>query len=449
MKYLGAIIALAVSSYSLFAQTEVSSYDKAREVVKHLEALKSCDLSRIWPGYTWENKFNSVLLVSTKESKTFEFDNASSIFREIPFEETPSFALGGFAFNTEGKKTLSYTLDYGETFDAAFRLLVHENFHFFGQDKIGRVAESGRATRADIFPFNPMPRMYRAMVNFYLAETLKNPEQKDDLLSKAKYWNELHKKEFLDDYISTGNLDMTEGSATYAEVLSLSMAKNNCDASKESILKMFFLGPDHVYDFFDISMSDKAGQSYLGGMLAYMIDDLLYQGGFDLKVKAEKNIQPIDELLSSLKPLQTPAHKEIEQSIQEEFLLLNTQTKADVDLFKENKEKGMILISQPSSLEGDEGGSFTVDGFVAVDEVTFGFTEIYQMFQRSFKTPFIKAKFSGVNLYETTQNECGENQLMYWVNETTIENDTLIAKSDVIELAAIRFEQKESMVCIK
>ena len=450
MKYLGVVIALAVSSFSLFAQTEVSAYEKAFEVVKNLETLKSCDFEKIWPGYTWANKFDSVLLVSTNNSKSFELDYKTFSMKEIPFEKTPSFALGGFAESSIGeKKYISYSLDYGDTYYDTLALLVHENFHYYGQEGIKGVPESIRATRADVYPFNPLPRLYRSMINFYLSEALKKPEQKTEFISKAKFWNNLHKTEFFDDYISVGNLDMIEGSATYAEALTIAMARNNCSLTKEATSAMLFTKPDNVYDFYTYFESDKAGQAYLGGMLAYMVDDLLFDGTLNLKKMTMEGKQPMDQLFTHFEAVETSVNEEINQSIDDDYRAINEEAKIDVDQYLENKNKGMIAISQPLRLQGDMGGSFSVNGFIAVDEAKYGFAEIYQSYKRSFETPTIKAKFTGVNLYETTENECGKEQMVYWVDEAQIKDGILSAKAEKLELTATDFEQKADMICIK
>lgn len=450
MKCLIPILVFTTLSFSLYAQTRISAGEKVFEMAQNLKTLKSCDLEKIWPNYHWKNKFNSVLFVSSEDSKSYELDYGALVMNEIPFESTPPFALGGFSMSSIGnKKYISYSLDYGDTSQELLALLVHENFHFYGQDEIKEVPENIRATRADIYPFNPVPRIYRSMINFHLSEALRKPEEKMNQIGKAKFWNDLHRNEFFNDYISVGNLDITEGSAMYAEVLTLAMSQNNCELSKATIRSMLFQTEDSIYDFYTFYESDKAGQAYLGGMLAYLVDDLLFDGALQLKQKTLQGKQPMNELFIPFDSIESLVNEEIKQSINDDYRAMNEEARSAVDQYQENKHKGMIAISQPSPLEGDAGGSFSVSGFIAVDEDRYGFAEVYSDYRRKVQTPTISAHFDGVHFYQTTINECGKNQLVYWVEDIQINGSMLKASGNKVELTSTRFEQKTELICVK
>jgi uncharacterized protein YdaT len=440
------IMGLAVLNNAYAADIESLFSDVAEKITK----FKTCDLDKVWPGYSWDNKFDAFMFSSQLNERTFIWDYNHSI--EIPFEydQTPSFAYSRYSHSVsdiDGKDYVSFNFDNVRenklrSAEYILSLLFHENFHYFGQTEI---LIRNRVPRGNIYPYSAKPRVYRAMVNYYLLEALKNTENKKVLLQKAKYWNEKHKSEFLKDYISTSNMDLREGSAEYAQVASLMMAYNNCKITKASIEDVMLRSGDTNNKYTRIR-SDKDGQSYLSGLYAYMIDSYLFENSKGLKKNATKGLFPIELLLEDSLVLENEMQLLVSDKVESDYKYINEEAEKVINTFQA-KDENSYIVSFSSDIRSV--GSFTVSSFINTDEEIYPYNSIMESFYGDFHTDSLEMKFDGIHLFETSKNNCGDNQTMFILkSKPKIGSDEISIDSEKIKVLSIKHKVKDQFICL-
>lgn len=443
------LILLFISA-NLFANTSLQNY--YQNLTSHLIDFKKCDLNEIWPDYSWE-AIDYFYFSSPLNTNTFLFDFKNEVNIPFVFEDTPSFSLSSYGRNVEAEKTyVSYRLDNWngselKDFDNLLSLILHENFHYFGQKNIH---EQGFTDRGDSYPYKLEPRLYRAMVIYHLSQALKKPSELDKHFSHAKYWNEKHKNEFYDDYISSGDLDLREGSATYAELYSLILIQNNCEFNQDSFNELFFNsdeGDSHITKFYHYTEFDKEGQSYIGGMLAYMLDKVYFNEAFELFKLASDAVHPIEALVKDSLVQESEMLSEIIETISPEIENMNKQAKRIVDEYEEKRKLGYSLISFNLE-EIPNQGSFRLRNFINTSESLFGFYQVMESLRATYESETTKMIVNGLNVYESSKNACGEQQYTMWVKDLKI-NDIIDYQSDEITINSQSFEIKNNIICVK
>jgi hypothetical protein len=443
---------LLLLSQSILAATPLESLFQS--VTQKLVAFKQCDLNKVWPEYSWQ-EVDYIYFSSPLNLKTFLFDFKNDV--EIPFryEDTPAFAHATYAKELIDEKVyLSYKLenwsgDGLKEESKLMKLILHENFHFFGQSNI-REQISYATGRGDTYPYQIKPRLYRAMVIYHLAQALKLPTMMDLELSYAKFWNQKHKVEFPEDFISTGNMDLREGSATFSELYSYILMNNNCEFNRVTFNELFFLedmGETHIAKFYHYTEADKDLQSYYGGMLAYMIDQLLLQSTSKLKERSGKGEFPIEALLEAYNETESKLKENIQQNISNVINIANNEVKNIVDEYQENKAKGYYLVSfDPYEIPSQ--GSYRLRKFIQTNEREFGFFEIMQEVQAHYESDSTKIIVEGANSYSMNSNDCGEYQDTYWIKDLKI-GDEISYSSPNISIESNKFIVKDNMICLK
>lgn len=444
------IIALLIS-FNVFAHGTPNEYYQS--LTKDLLIFKSCDLTQIWEDYSWD-RIDYFFFTSPINQTTFKFDFQKEVDIPMRFEETPGFALSTYGkdFKDENRLDVAYKLDSWrgddlKDYDQLMKLILHENFHFVGQ---GKIKEQGSSPRGDNYPYKVEPRLYRAMVIYHLSQALKKQANVLPHLSKAKYWNEKHRKEFYEDYVAVGDLDLREGSASYVEILSHIFMKNDCEFSQSSFDEMFFdpeLGESHIVDHFYYTEDDKSGQSYIGGMLAFMIDYVLFQNNFELIAKTKEAKHPIEELLANSTEEVDSYVDEVKQPVEEQVKKANEQAKEVVEFYAKAKEEGYSLVSFDGSVVNNVG-SFRLLGFINTDEATFGFNQAMKNVTALYRSEDSEVKTNAVHIYKKTENVCGQSQYSFWVKDLVV-GETIEFEDESVKIKSKNFEKKNEIICLK
>jgi hypothetical protein len=437
-------------TYSAFAASPAK--DLYQNISQKLVEFKKCDLEKVWPGYSWD-EIDYFYFSSSLSMQTFFFDFQNEVEIPLRFEDTPSFAFATYAREIiEDKTYISYKLDNWRSDGVKeeqnlMQLILHENFHFFGQKNI---KERYARDRGNSYPYKIKPRLYRAMVLYHLSQALKDPSQVDQHFAHAKYWNDKHKFEFNEDYLTTGDMDLREGTATYAELYSFIMLYNNCEFNKVTFDELFFqteYGDSHITKHYHYTEADKDGQSYAGGMLAFMLDKVLFNGAFELREQAADGIHPIEALVEDSFSEESELVTEIEEEVTNTINKANAEAKVVVDEYKELESSGYQLVSFAES-DIQTQGSFRLSAFINTDEITFGFYQVMQNLNALYENDSTRIKINGVNTYEVSQNDCGEYQYTFWVKDLIIA-DSINHKSELVKIKSENFKIKNNILCLK
>ncbi len=439
MKY----ILIILITTDVFAGVENLFRDLKTDLIKFSE----CRLDMIWNDYSWD-QLDKIYFSSQQYEKTFLFDFKNQINIPMAYEDTPSFAFSTYGHEViNSENILSYNLDDWNTQklvtkDYLLSLMFHENFHFFGQSRI----HANTVTRADIYPYQESPRIYRAMVILNLLNTLNDPSKASLYLSQAKYWNKKHQFEFETDYHEINQLDMIEGSAEYVEIFSKILLQADCHFSKE-IFDSILAKRKKWNRYF--STSEKDGQAYIGGMLAYFIDYTLFNKTKSLDIKTEQGHYPIEVLLEGYSPIASEVDKELFNLISGDIDKKNQHIKVIIDEYNFNQNQGakLILISDDNI---KVQGSYRVESFIRLREELYGFYEIYEGFSGLFKGKKSMIQLKGVHSFMSYEKKCGEHQHGFWINDPKFKVEEIIDfKSENIQIQTSSFTVDGNTICIK
>lgn len=214
-------------STSLLAKTPQS----AESMIHNFKDVSFCT-ERIWPAYTWRGY--SILGVNLENALqiALDIDHTLSIYPiSLDDLEGGEGARSTYAFfESNGKNWVSVNQAYSDDSKGEFGLFelgAHEIFHHVGQKNWKNKSSGGRGTQ---IPIHWEPRYYRAMLQKNLREAFIEPENRVVSMGKAKYWFTKWKNEFPLEVNST--TDGYEGTASYAEAISVALAKDGCDAAE-------------------------------------------------------------------------------------------------------------------------------------------------------------------------------------------------------------------------
>lgn len=207
-------------------------------------------------------------------------------------EKTINAFYNFFVYNNRLAMSIKIDQEWIDPFDLA----AHEGFHFFGQREWTSPKNSGG--RGTTYPLDYRPRYYRKMTFKKLLSYFK--EEKEDYLKEARFWFNRWKKtapEEVQNYT-----DISEGTARYVDTMSVSLAKNGCQASNEVIKADILSKVEKEYSYaFNTSDPSLDGESYSLGGLASLILELSMDDP-DWQKKAKQGVSPIEYLLKDYQP---------------------------------------------------------------------------------------------------------------------------------------------------
>lgn len=221
---------------------------------------------RIWPkmDYTKTN----LLIISINHNDgiaRYWLINVNGL-REVTADEIgplPQPAVENYAIaKILGRNGVIITLDskkLPKRHEDIFRLATHELVHGWYQAEIKPPA--GADSRHTPYPLDYRPRLYRYMAIRSLQQAVRQPKESFHLCY-AKYWFDKWQHEYKDEYQKIKNTDISEGSASYIENMSVVIEKDKTlQQVQNKLLPILNTTPDQTSSLDDESylLGDVAG----------------------------------------------------------------------------------------------------------------------------------------------------------------------------------------------
>lgn len=195
------------------------------DAIRDLHTLWVTSKDRVWPGLVIPNR---VVILQGKEGPDYVWSPAAGVVRQAQTAEIDASwrVLPVNAIEFEGQRAILANLDAptiksallrwspAKRHEFLMRLFAHETFHFLTQ------AEWGLPSAVQIgivYPGEAEPRLVRRMMFEELLLALNEPDASRTHLARAAHWHDAWKSKYS---TYTETTDVTEGSATYIEVMS-------------------------------------------------------------------------------------------------------------------------------------------------------------------------------------------------------------------------------------
>ena len=319
---LGLMLVLTVAS-SAFAAQPTKDVGKFVDSVHQMIQRHWPHMDKVWPGSDYQQHALLLLYVdddmqvkeafalTTKEQKKLSPQEYQDVNVPLP---------GGYAETTyQGMKSLVMSIDDfslnqpGEDVQT-YRTATHELVHFYHQPAPSEQAEG---SRAQAYPLDATPRLYRQMLYQNLIGAYDHIEQADVYLAKAKYWLDTWQKAYPEESEGIRGTDIMEGTAKYIENLGFFIG-DQLDAHPFHQAAGEAIPRDELFPSAD-------GESYeLGYVAALLLDKTQPDWKKDFYTKG---LSPVELLLSNRKPQEEKINQDIQQLVETEINEINEEAK--------------------------------------------------------------------------------------------------------------------------
>lgn len=289
---------------------KVKTEARVEEIAKNLYEAKVKCPDKIWPGYSWKGK--KVIFHSSESNKAWQWigDEIKFSLQEMEISKLPPHLLySAYGVDTDPKTfdmTLFINLDDErnnqaniKTGDRAYNLAGHEGFHFFEQFKLSDPWKTSTEDRTAVHPISAEARYLRSELERLLRDAYvsKDSESRTKKLQEAKAIWQKWSEEFPEEKKETEAIEIVEGSAMFAEVMSSQLGMLGCDASREKLIEgMQNYAADHMViepQNYSIEL-----ESYNLGGFSHLLLGL--SESRDWKAKIESGVPPLTQLFESV-----------------------------------------------------------------------------------------------------------------------------------------------------
>lgn len=239
-------------------------------------------------------------------------------------------------------------------------LATHEQFHtFVQQDKkdpwvsLAKFEKKtgGGGDRNETYPIVAKPRMLRAMVYNSLLAAYKNPDQRDEHLAAAAYWQQQWAQQYPDEATTDEPIALLEGTAKYVEKAAVSMAA--VDEPENA---------DQRHDYLSTTLQPmkvaaKGVEPYAIGATALLVAD---QENLDVKETLTKRpVTPQSQVLKGVKPVEQQMPPSVRNGIERQVAKTNSELAPLIEPFvadaTDNKHM-LLLMPQDKALNQNISG---------------------------------------------------------------------------------------------
>lgn len=393
-------------------------WQNSESIIQSFKNVSKCT-ERIWPGYTWAGQ--SFLSYNKKSEKQVAYSvDTNEVFRISlkDLENSDSVQAPYSKFVSKGQQWISVNEDFNRWVPGeqmTFALGAHETFHFVGQKPW--VYRSG-GSRGTPIPLQWQPRYYRALLqdNLKKAFLTKQSTELENYLGKAKYWYDQWKENFPNEVAST--TDGYEGTAEYAELISVALALKGCQAD-ESHLENYVLeqvvSRPQFADLLQLSghsQLDSEGYN-IGGLAALLLR--WHRPVPEWQSRVAQGETPVDILLEGLQPQKEERSvKEAERFIEAKD---SGQKRIDAMLgetFRILDSPNYLMISIPQAWKS---GATSFQGFFTDTERSLSYGVIAQDLSFENSSNVLKAN-SGIVLVSAETFPCNEGGWSFAILES-------------------------------
>lgn len=336
------LLALLLLAGSLPALAEKQSapmpFLKLVEGVKEHVIMRWPLINTIWPGSDYTRHNLVLFYVDEQEAVQQAWLINTQEARPLSDSETRGLTVpqpGGYAM----AKVLSapslvmsvddFSLSQPDAVSETFRTATHELVHFYHQPS---AQSQGEGSRAQSYPLQAAPRLYRQMVYQNLIMAAENPAERERALQQARYWQDRWQTEFPQEIKDIRTTDIAEGTAKYIENLGFVIQK---DMDQKTLWQKAgaLIERDALFPSSDAESYD------LGFVACLLLDQTKpgWQADFYQQGKT-----PVDALLQGFAPLQQEAPLEISKKVTAEIDAINQEAQEDM--------KDVIKARQDSSI---------------------------------------------------------------------------------------------------
>lgn len=359
--------------------TSLAHASRINEVRTLLENSVYACPDRIWNGVDWRAARITLVSPSTGTGMTLQHGQV-----EMLNEEASKAFTSGYKIENRG---VIVNVDYAQSAQDAFALLVHEGFHAFGQAEFEQSTEG----RTEIYPAKYEPRLEReeltrALISHFRGEA--------GALERAAAWHRRHAshKEQL-------GSDVIEGSAEYVEKVSTVIAKLGCDVSEKVLM-------DQVVE----SLAEQGGafdkeyEHYRIGALGFLLARPQMQ---KILSQVEDDLLPLDIIFKQVKPADDiSADSLLDHAAEMTVSMANRQSEDVMNPIKEHMAAGKALVFVPYK---GLRGSFVHRGSFKSEETTY------------FQNLELETKNGKIEGHGFSAKACGDQQGFMVVTEQAIE----------------------------
>lgn len=384
---------------------------------------------RVWPGLAAVWRPARILFTSRKANGAWLF--AGGVVSRVDIA-----TLGGewFAlFNNgelSGAPTLGIGLDEMDRMndldhtpgrpDFAIIITPHEAFHYFGQ-RSWRIDKVERRVR---FPESWRPEFLRNVI----VESVRAAARTSggtSLGHASAYWHEL-RDQFGDEMAASRGLDVLEGSAEYATLMTLALADVGCDATDDVLRTAALTRVDAL-----VRGKGPYRDNYDIGVVAGV---LLHADGNAWTADVVRGTPPVDLLLRDVPRLPTSAHGDLVAQSKRTVAARNAKRAPVIEARKArltSREQVRVVVSS-TWIEG----SFQSEAHIRLPAgtgVSTAYIDVHAQFATSDAT-FVRA--TGHVIAEGVANPCGIDNSWVLTVPTTSVNEAagrFSASTDTVE----------------
>jgi hypothetical protein len=356
---------------------------------------------RVWPGMP--GREFQVLLVDFRGRRALLWNDLRDGFRgeprlsSLPYDDLPPIFTSGSEYQfgeLYGKTTLGFAYDPKADPSWSAEVVAHEAFHRYVQGTWS-VAGGGMA-RGIRYPEPWGPRYLRRELIRSLRDAA---DGKPGALAGAAAWQARLAEEFPDSLRETRAVDLSEGTAEYAGVMTAAVAAAGCGAGESTLVAAAARRVRGRWE-----SPDKEEESYALGVLAGL--SLRARGAKGWEAAAAAGIPPAEFLLAGIPPGDPAGDVDLAAETKREVAAANRAVREKIEPFLSPPEGDEFLVAVPSAWMQ---GSFETTGFVTFPAEGGSGRSFVLDITAAFVSPSYGSRLmlSGLTA-ETTGSPCGE-----------------------------------------
>lgn len=268
----------------------------ARQIQRHWPHM-----AQVWPGLDYD-RHNLILFVIDDDNQVQQaWQISTQATNQLTSEEYANLAVpqdGGFEkLDFAGQPSISASLSQRSLAttnpEEFYRFITHELVHLYYQAQADQ--SMGETSRSQQYPVEIEPRLYRQMIYQNLIKAYREPDKQADHLGRARYWHDLWKAKYPEEYRTIKAIDIAEATARYIENISAFIGQQTSpdeflDKASQAI------ETDQLY-------TEASAESYELGYVAGLILDrtqpdwkqTFYQQNVSVDEWLLKDVKPIDQ----------------------------------------------------------------------------------------------------------------------------------------------------------
>lgn len=385
-------------------------------------------MDKVWPTYDYSNHNLILFYVNDADSSVRVWRLGVDGTRELEASEYELIAMpqpGGYEqLDFEDKPSIAMSVEDNllaeeDVVDTLYRVATHELVHFYYQSE--QAPDESGGSRAQAFPVDKTPRLYRRMIYENLIRAYDNPNDKDQYLGKARYWLDRWQNEYQEEATAIHATDMAEAPAKYTDNLATFITR---EMTADDIYKEAGKHIDRDSIFYSAD-----AESYEIGNVAALLLDKQSTGWKDSYYRDKQTIE--EKLLADVQPIEDTIDPDIENKLTTALDQYNEQTKDEIaDIIETEATKDIPYLKLDISA--------STSSMSAAAMLSYEDKEIIVRYANQFSVDGKTVELDGVNVIDS-YNDDGRSYLYIPLpNDATFADDQLTVESDKLKIDGIK-----------